>query len=189
MIARMNTSFHLLPDRKPGLSRDTPTGPVSLSVKPRRGFTLIELLVVVAIIAILIGLVGGAAYAARQRAYAAQAQAEAQAIATAFKSYYLAFGAWPEGFEGKTDEPLNEKNLAPLLGDESKGMMPFLEIPQDRFVDDGNDSKQYLDPWGNPYRVTFDAVETPKVEKVFEGACSFPNMYHCYYEDGAYDPQ
>lgn len=179
----MNTSFSLPPGQGPGFSRAT--GPDSLRAGPRRGFTLIEMIAVAAIISILIGLVGGAAFSARQRAYNAQAQAEAQAIATAFKSYWLAFGKWPDGFgSGKVE--LDENNLAPLIGEGSDGTPPFLEVPPDRFLDDGSGSKKYLDPWGRPYVVTFDAVQEPKVEKVFEGACSFPNMYRSYYEDGVY---
>ena len=56
----MNSSlFSLLSGRRPDFSRGA--APVSLSVNPRRGFTLIEMLAVTAIIAILIGFVGGAA--------------------------------------------------------------------------------------------------------------------------------
>lgn len=196
----MNISISLLPGRRPGFSRrKAPASPgptarflparsagISRAVGPARGgFTLIELIAVAAIIAILLGLVGGAAFSARQRAYNAQAQAEAQAIATAFKSYWLAFGRWPEGFGSGTSE-LDEDNLAPLIGEGPEGTPPFLEVPPDRFIDDGEGSKKYLDPWGKPYVVKFDAVQEPQVEKVFEGACSFPNMYRSYYEDGVY---
>ena len=63
----------------------------------RAGFSLLEMLLVVAVIGILMGLLGAAAYSAQQRAYATLAQAEAQQIATAFKSYWVAKSAWPAG--------------------------------------------------------------------------------------------
>ncbi len=179
----MNTLFSFLPGRSPGFSRAF--GPVSLSEKPRSGFSLIEILAVTAIIAILIGFVGGAAFSARQRAYSAQANAEAQAIAAAFKSYWLAYGEWPSGFKSGDNE-LDENNLKALIGEDGSGMPPFLEVPPERFMDDGSGSKKYLDPWGKPYVVTFEQVQEPQTTDVYEGACSFPNMYRSYYEDGSY---
>ncbi len=180
----MNSSlFSLLSGRRPDFSRGA--APVSLSVNPRRGFTLIEMLAVTAIIAILIGFVGGAAYSARQRAYNAQANAEAQAIATAFKSYWLANGKWPAGFKSGENE-LDESNLKELIGDNGDGSLPYLEVPPERFQDDGSGSKKYLDPWGHPYIVSFEQIQEPQTTSVYEGACSFPNVYRSYYEDGAY---
>ena len=148
----------------------------------RTGFTLLELMIVIAIIGILMAMLGAAAYSARQRAYATTATAEVQQIVTAFKSYYLVHHEWPGdwagGKGGEAGEPLTKSALAPLIdGDEGA----YLDISDFRFEDD-----QFLDPWGNPYRVSTDRVDTPSVSDVFEGAVSFPNHMRHYYEEGVY---
>jgi prepilin-type N-terminal cleavage/methylation domain-containing protein len=171
-----------------------------------RGFTLIELMVVIAIIGILMGLVGAAAYSAHQRAYAAQASAETQQIAAAFKSYYLAYGDWPGDWSGGTVDPngeggdaddgktgyvaLTRGNLDPLLGGGPDGIV-FLDVPDSVFEGEedssgGNSKKEFLDPWGNPYLVRTRGIAKPQVSDTFEGAVSFPNALRHYYEDGVY---
>ncbi len=151
-----------------------------------RGFTLIEMLVVVAIIGILMALVGSAAYSAHQRAYVTRANAEAQQIATAFKSYWIAKNKWPTGFSGGGYTALTRKNLKPLMGGDSDGTV-YLDVPPDNFDGDGEDAP-FLDPWGNPYAVHVDKVEDTTTSDTLEGVVSFPNYMRHYYEEGVYVP-
>ena len=149
----------------------------------RSGFTLLEIMLVIVVIAILMSMLGAAAYTARQRAYASTATAETQQIATAFKSYYLAFHKWPKAWaSGKAWTPLTAENLAPLLGTEDGGGgRVFLDLPENR-LEDG----KFLDPWGHPYEVQTDAVLKPNISDTFEGAVSFPNHMRHYGEDGLF---
>lgn len=151
-----------------------------------RGFTLIEILVVIAIIGILMALVGSAAYSAHQRAYVTRANTEAQQIATAFKSYWIAKNKWPDGFSGDGYKPLTRKNLKPLMGGDKDGTI-YLDVPPDNFDGDGEDAP-FLDPWGNPYEVHVDAILDTTTSDTLEGVVSFPNYMRHYYEEGVYDP-
>lgn len=159
---------------------------------PRPGFTLIELMLVIAIIGILMAMVGAAAFSARKRAWIAQATAETQQIATAFKSYYLANKDWPSDWAGGTANPedpdgkpgyldLTRKSLDPLIGE--KGGLAFLDVQDGVFEND-----RFVDPWGNPYQVSSQGLAFPKATDVFEGAVSFPSAMRHYYEEGVYDP-
>ena len=150
-----------------------------------RGFTLIEMLLVVAIIGILMALVGTAAYSAHQRAYVTRANAEAQQIAAAFKSYWIAKNKWPTGFEGGDFKPLTRGNLAPLMGGDPDGTV-YLDVPPENFDGESEDAP-FLDPWGNPYQVRIDAILDTTVADTLEGAVSFPNYMRHYYEEGVYD--
>ena len=141
------------------------------------GFTLLELMLVIAVIGILMAMLVASAYSARQRAYASTATAEVQQIATAFKSYYLAHHKWPNGSWDST--PLNKQNLAPLIGGEG---IVYLDLSDFRLEGD-----EFLDPWGNPYRVSTERVDTPSIDDTFEGAVSFPNHFRHYFEEGVYD--
>ncbi len=150
----------------------------------RAGFSLLEMLLVVAVVGILLGMLGAAAYAARQRAYATLAQAEVQQIATAFKSYWVAKSKWPDGF-GAAWTKLTRGNLAVLMGGDTDGIV-YLDVPPDRFEGDGNDAF-FLDPWGHPYEVSIEGLSQPVVSDTLEGAVTFPNFMRHYYEDGVYN--
>lgn len=144
-------------------------------------FTLLELMLVIAVIGILMGMVGAAAYSARQRAYAAKATAETQQIATAFKAYYLAHQEWPGAWKnGKAFTELTENNLEPLIGGGEDGIV-YLDVNADAFEDG-----RFVDPWGNPYEVSTEGLEKPVTTDVFEGAVSFPNAMRHYFEEGVY---
>ncbi len=148
--------------------------------KTHAAFTLLELMLVIAVIGILMSMIGAAAYTARQRAYATTATAEVQQIAAAFKSYYLANHKWPGDWDGGAAyADLTKKNLAPLIGNEG---IVYLDLSDFRLEGD-----VFLDPWGNPYQVQTDKIDTPTVSDTFEGAVSFPNHFRNYYEEGVYD--
>ena len=149
----------------------------------RSGFTLLEIMLVIVVIAILMSMLGAAAYTARQRAWASTATAETQQIAAAFKTYYLANHRWPKAWaSGKTWTDLDENNLAPLLGTEDgDGGRVFLDLPANRL-----ENGKFLDPWGHPYQVQTDAVLKPNISDTFEGAVSFPNHMRHYGEEGLF---
>ena len=157
------------------------------------GFSLLEMLLVVAVIGILMGMLGASAYSARQRAYVTLAQSEAQQIATAFKSYWLAKDKWPDGFGGSGEAGQEDKNwtrltrgnLKILMGGDSDGIV-YLNVPPDRFAGDTDDSP-FRDPWGHPYEVSIEGVSSTIISDTLEGAVTFPNLMRHYYEDGVYD--
>ncbi len=136
----------------------------------RRGFTLLEILAVVGIIATLMGLVGSAAFSARQRAYVATATAETQQIAAALRAYFLAYHDWPNGINGET--ALDENNIGALLGDNSR-KISFLQLPPDR-IDES--TRQFLDPWGHPYVADVSRVEEAEDSDCYETVISFPTL-------------
>lgn len=150
--------------------------------RTREAFTLLELMLVIAVISILMSMLGAAAYSARQRAYTTTAAAEAQQIAAAFKSYYLAHHAWPGYWAGgKSYAALTQQNLDPLIGGKSGDGVVYLDISDFRFEDG-----VFVDPWGKPYEVGTDKIDVPVVSDVIEGAVSFPNHLRHYYEEGVY---
>ncbi len=151
----------------------------------RSGFTLVELLGVAAIIGILMGLAGGAAVAARNRAYVATATTEAQQVCAAIKAYWNAYRTFPN-FSGSSENGytlLTKSNLAPLIG-ESGNRSAMLNIPPDRFE---GDNEAFCDPWGNAYRVKLETPTEVEADSAFEGVISFPAQYRYFCEDGIYD--
>ncbi len=158
-----------------------------------RGFSLVELLAVTAIIAMMMGLAASAAFSAHQRAYRAQATVEAQQIAAALRSYWVANRKWPDGLKDVRNTELTEDNLKVLVGD--GGGTVYLAVPPERFEDDGSGKKKYLDPWGNAYRVTTKSPDrtddssesgTITVKELYEGVVAFPNQFGDYYQPGVY---
>lgn len=149
----------------------------------KKGFTLIELLTVTAIISILAGMIGIAAHAARQRAYATQARLEAQQVATAFRAYWVAEGKWPTQFLPDSSGPITwtQLKVSDLMGHGGKGIVrsPFLEISEEDFA--GSDD--YLDPWGHPYQLTIDPLQDVTQPDQFQVVVGFLNAEKHYYQE------
>ncbi len=136
------------------------------------GFTLLEVLSVVGIVALLMGLVGSAAFSARQRAYTATATTETQQVASAIRAYWLAFREWPSGLN-EGNNILDRNCLSALLG-ENPRKVSFLQVPPDRFDED---SGQFLDPWGRPYVAELISTGDVEVDSANEVVVSFPIQF------------
>lgn len=154
----------------------------------RSAFTLIELLAVISIIGILMGMIGGASFAARQSGYKAQAQAEVREIANACRAYWISSGTWkggntwPGGVSGQATISRGGDVYKALTGDNQAGVV-FLQVDEERFAPNGGtDENVYLDPWGNPYEISFDDEETVEYKQKFSTSVTFPmrNRYKYY---------
>ena len=145
-----------------------------------RGFTLIELLAVIAIIGILAGMIGSASYAARQSSYRAQAEAEAREIANACRTYWMASGSWQGGssWPGGSGPISKGGTIYKAFTGVNPSKTVFLEFDEQRFEGDGGD---YLDPWGNPYEVTFDKEHVVTRTQKFSSSVTFPMRYRYEY--------
>ena len=156
----------------------------------RAAFTIVEILTVVSIIAILLGMVGAASHAARQKAYRAQAVTETGEIANACRSFWIASGNWVDdngkkvgpywpggpGMAGQSSVRIEKGGdiYNSLIGKDRK-LNPagtvFLQFDENRF-DDGN---AYSDPWGNAYEISFAEVNDDyKITHHFKTSVTFP---------------
>ena len=140
----------------------------------KRGFTLVELIVVVAMIAVLMAAVGAGIGKAQLRARIAKAQAEANEMTTAIRSYenYVDTGI-PE----RANVDADESSIAFILGtgtDRAGDRIPVLYNAS--FV-----AGKVRDPWGTPYRVRveqFDGGEAnDDVAKGMTTGVFLPNRY------------
>ena len=147
--------------------------------KASKGFSLVEILVVVIIVAILMGLTASAAFSARRRSYVSAATVEAEQIAAAIKTFWVAERRWPETLGSAT--LLNKTTLGPLIGEAGTTKRVYLSIPEKRFQEDAGE--HYLDPWGHPYRVRIDPPGEIEDVEVFESVVSFPNQFGNYYDE------
>ena len=141
------------------------------------GFSLIELLAVTAIIAILSGMIGVAAFNARQKAYSTMARTEVQQIAQALKAHWIAKGRWPQGFAPGSSQAISAELVeqSGLRGDVDGNV--YLELPDER-LEDG----LFLDPWGHPYTVEIDEVVETTDKDVYQITVSFVNSDKYYFE-------
>ena len=148
----------------------------NLSTYRRSAFTIVELLTVVSIIAILMGMVGSAAYAARQASYRSQAQAEVREIANACRAYWIASGSWNGGarWPGASGPIERDGAMYKALTGNNPAKTVFLALDSTQDV--------YCDPWGNPYIVTFDKTTEVSTKHHFSSSVTFPmrNRYEYY---------
>lgn len=143
----------------------------------RKAFTLVELMVVIAMIAILMGVGATSVNGARKRAKLARAETEAQELTKAILAYanYCEDGKLDE-LTGLNDAEATEDNLKYVLGKgPQKHGSPVPVLYNASVARNGS----FLDPWGNPYRVTVkkgERVSPPGVPAMNVGVF-YPNWH------------
>jgi len=134
----------------------------------RRAFTLLELLVVITIIAILVSL--GAAVASKVIVQAKRVEARNAAIqiASAIRAYQTDYSKWPLILDADRELTRAERSdlykiliASPrndqVVQDRNPRATIFLSAPDASNGRNGLDeSFDYLDPWGEPYRIILD---------------------------------
>jgi len=126
----------------------------------KHAFTLIELLIVLAIIGILMGLLFPAVNGALDSARKAQAKNDVVQIANAVIFYETEYGKLP-GISGTNDYSGNVSlELVQTLTGESTNFNPrkivFMEVQAAKKNKSGTNSSGFVDPWGNPYKISID---------------------------------
>jgi type II secretory pathway pseudopilin PulG len=107
---------------------------------------MIELLTVIAIIGILAAMLFPAIKGAITKAKETKARSAVAGLTTAFKAYYTEYGKWPASNENTSDITTN-------LFTNPRGIV-FMEFP----VKDLSGAT-VVDPWGQAYKVRFDATD------------------------------
>ena len=142
----------------------------------RKAFTLIELLVVVAMVAVLIGAFTSGIAKAQRRSKISRAQTEAREITNAILAYanYAEDGTLSE-LTGLNDSEATESNLKFVLGKVTKRGSTVPVLYNASVAKDG----RFLDPWGNPYRVTVKKGErvTPPGVPAMNVGVFYPNWH------------
>ena len=147
-----------------------------------RAFTLIELLVVIGIIAIFFGISIGFYSSSRENALISKATAEMGVIAIAIESFNLHYGDYPR-LSTYTDYDSGQRRSAKELFDlltgkkiprsvgegndvviesVSEAEAPIFLSVGHLSVDNPEDPKILLDPWGNPYEYFYKSQEISK---------------------------
>lgn len=125
-------------------------------MKSSRGaFTLIELLIVIAILGILMALLFPAVDGALDAAKKAQAKNDVTQIATAITAYETEYGRLPLPTSTTVDTTL----LAVLTGGSNVNnprQIVFMEVGAAKKGKSGTNSKGFVDPWDNPYKIKMD---------------------------------
>ena len=142
----------------------------------RKGFTLIELLVVIAMLVILMGAATTSVVSAQRRAKISRAQTEAQELTKAILAYanYTDDGTLSE-LSGLDDSEASEDNLKYVLGKVTKRGSTVPVLYNASVAKNG----KFLDPWGNPYRVTVkkgERIKPPGVPSMNVGIF-YPNWH------------
>ena len=133
----------------------------------RNGFTLIEMFVVITIIGLLMAMISGALYTARERSRKVRAEVQLRDLVNAWTQYYV----FNEN-TSQSDLPdvggsdMNKKSLKPLLEPKPNGTL-YLNI---RLKDD-----EYRDPWGTMYKVKFTPMPQSTETITIKTSVSFQN--------------
>ena len=124
----------------------------------RHAFTLIELLIVIAIIGILASLLFPAVNGAIDAARKAQAKNDVVQIATAVTAYETEYGRLPNTNSGPQD--VGGDWLKALGGSNAASLNPrqivFIELNNAKKGRSGLTNDNFVDPWGEKYRIAFD---------------------------------
>ena len=140
----------------------------------RKVWTVYGIVALVLLLALILAIFSGsvilrAGPAALRAARRAQAANEINQIQTACLGYYTEYAQMP-------DSPENSRLIKSLTGD-SPRKIQFLSLnPRDL-----NSKGEMIDPWGTPFRITFDADSTVHVtsagpDKVFGTADDLTNQ-------------
>ena len=129
-------------------------------IKQRKGFTLIEMLVVILIIVVLMGMITGGLFSARERARKIRAETQLRELVNAWAQYYL-YNENASGYPGDTWTEMTEKALKPLI--EPVNGFVYLNIS----LKDAQGTLKYLDPWGEPYYIKFKDSPPKTLDPVF----------------------
>ena len=146
-------------------------------MKARNGFTLIELMVVITMIGLLMAMITGALWEARQAAKRTRAQIQLRDLIAAWSEYYLVdkTKTLPASMGDGGDNAwtkMNKSTLQKLIEvDEATGFS-YLNLNDEHFDKDD----YYADPWGTPYEVKVNKADgmTPKPLHIRAGV-SFVN--------------
>jgi len=122
------------------------------------------MLVVIVIIALLIGMLGGAYVQARNHAKRARAETQLRELVKAWNEYYLTYTNWPTA---GNNVDMTYETLKPLFAANNPKGIPFLSIN----IQSG---ASYCDPWGNVYKISF-GTGTDNQQAALRIAVSFPN--------------
>jgi len=124
-------------------------------LRSSHAFTLMEMLVVLAVIGLLMGLLFPALMRARESARITRARAEITTLQQAWQAYWNVYKEFPPFTEMGTDA------VAELGGGNLHGIA-FMEF------DVRHENEGFLDPWGNPYRITLIKDAAPETKWTYK---------------------
>lgn len=151
----------------------SPVGVVPLFKRPPRqqAFTLVELLVVIAIIALLVGFTVPMVRRGQEAALRSRAMTEINTIVRAVEAYHREYGRYPQGsreYRNGNGVLIDVLRAADRSGDNPEPLDPlnprnynFLGVDDHSLSGDRRDTnRDFLDPWGEPYRVIINPEGT-----------------------------
>lgn len=139
----------------------------------KNGFTLPELLTVITIIALLMMASFGTLGRARVLAKRTKAEAQLRELVNAWQQYYVTYSQWPSNIRPGSPIETNSSTLSPLINPNdanNKFGVVFFNF-------DG--TGKFSDPWGNAYKLTFEASDTDSGRNTtaFETSVALPRRF------------